>query len=70
MMGVDRIDVMSKKYGEFREWEDKEKFMAFRAEMFKLYDELTEEERYDMDEMMIMEHISMIYHCYVGDEED
>ncbi|MBQ6833561.1 MAG: hypothetical protein IJO55_04000 [Lachnospiraceae bacterium] len=68
-MTVDRVDIMIKKEGAFREWDNKEAFMAFREEMLRLYDELTEDEQYDVDETMIMEHISMIYHCYVGDED-
>lgn len=63
-MTVDRVDIMVKKEGDFREWDNKEAFMAFREEMFRLYDELTEEEQYDVDETMIMEHIAMVYSCY------
>ena len=38
--------------------------MAFRKDIFAAYDALTEEEQEEVDESMVMEHISMVYSCY------
>lgn len=50
--------------GEFTEWEDKKAFLAFREELLMAYDSLTEKEQEEVDESMVMEHISMVYSCY------
>ena len=50
--------------GEFAEWEEEKAFMAFRKDIFAAYDALTEEEQEEVDESMVMEHISMVYSCY------
>lgn len=54
----------------FGKWEDKEAFMAFRAEMFETYDALTESEQKEVDESMVMEQIAMVYSCYVEMEKN
>lgn len=53
-----------RRVGEFVEWEDKKALLEFRKEMFSAYDALTEEEQEEVDESMVMEHISMVYSCY------
>ena len=53
-----------RRVGEFAEWEEEKAFMAFRKDIFAAYDALTEEEQEEVDESMVMEHISMVYSCY------
>lgn len=53
-----------RRVGEFAEWEEEKAFMAFRKDIFASYDALTEEEQEEVDESMVMEHISMVYSCY------
>jgi hypothetical protein len=53
-----------RRVGEFTEWEDKKAFLAFREELLMAYDSLTEKEQEEVDESMVMEHISMVYSCY------
>ena len=53
-----------RRVGEFAEWEEEKAFMAFRKDIFAAYDALTEEEQEEVDESMVMEHISMVYPCY------
>ncbi len=60
-----RANALIEKVDGFRLWEDRESFLAFRQEVFGLYDALTEAEQMDVDESMVMEHIAMIYSCYV-----
>ncbi|PNV62221.1 hypothetical protein C0033_08900 [Clostridium sp. chh4-2] len=60
-----RADALIEKVDDFRLWEDRESFLAFRQEVFGLYDALTEAEQRGVDESMVMEHIAMIYSCYV-----
>ena len=49
-----------RRVGEFAEWEEEKAFM----DIFAAYDALTEEEQEEVDESMVMEHISMVYSCY------
>lgn len=51
----------------FTNWEDQDAFLAFRKDVFSLYDALNEKEREKVDESMVMEHIAMIYFCYMED---
>lgn len=51
----------------FEGWENKERFLAFRSEMFEVYEALTEEEQEYVDESMVMEQIAMIFSCYADD---
>ena len=53
-----------RRVGEFAEWEEEKAFMAFRKDIFAAYDAFTEEEQEEVDESMVMEHISMVYSCY------
>ena len=57
-------DVMIEREGHFDGWEDKDRFMAFRAEMFEAYEMLSEEEQEYVDDSMVMEHIAMVKSCY------
>ena len=53
-----------RRVGEFAEWEEEKAFRAFRKDIFAAYDALSEEEQEEVDESMVMEHISMVYSCY------
>ena len=53
-----------RRVGEFAEWEEEKAFMAFRKDIFAADDALTEEEQEEVDESMVMEHISMVHSCY------
>lgn len=57
-------DELIVRVGNFNDWENKEKFMAFRAEMFEAYEMLTEDEQEYVDSSMVMEHIAMVKSCY------
>ena len=63
MMKLTPSEIINK-LGEFVGWEDKNAFLEFRKEMFMAYDALTEEDQEEVDESMVMEHISMVYSCY------
>ncbi|MBC5710993.1 hypothetical protein H8S75_23940 [Hungatella sp. L12] len=62
----DAVNFIISKVGKFNDWENREIFFAFREEMFSMYDALTKEEQEEVDESMVMEHMAMIYSCYVS----
>lgn len=68
MMDTTKADELIERVGDFTDWESRKLFLAFRAEMFKAYEALTEEEQEYVDESMVMEHIAMVYSCYEGIE--